>query len=113
MDEDNTILEIPRGDTFKFTVTYIVDEIITSLANYDMRMGIKKNENDTAALMQATATITTPSSGVGSFELTPDQTNLPSGNYFYDVRIKNRVTGEKYTIVDSERCVIKPTIVDI
>ena len=78
------------------------DGDLVDLTGYTMKMCIKKEAEDTDANAIAgpiTATISDPTSGVGSFSLTTTHTNVSAEEYTYDVKIENASTGKVYTVV--------------
>jgi len=94
-------IEIYRGDTRTITVT--VKNSAGSLVNltgYTMRMTVKsdKTSADSAAIISKTATITDPTTGVGTFALTVTDTTQTAGIYYYDVQISNS-TPSVYTVI--------------
>lgn len=82
-------IEIVRLSTPTFTVTVLDNGVAMDLTGYTMTLTVKKNKDDldSAALLQTTATISTPATGIGIFSLTRTQTTIPPGLWYYEVQI--------------------------
>ena len=97
-------LEIYRGDTLTITVTVTDDEgDAFDLTSYTMKLTVKNNSQDTdanALIGPITATISAPTTGVGSIAISAVQSAVDIGEYVYDIQINNSTTDVK-TIVKS------------
>jgi len=89
-----TNIIISRGDTpsFEVSVTDNTLESAFNLTDYTMRLTVKNNPEDTdedAIIGPIEATIVSPTTGVGLFELTAENTDVEAKDYYYDVQIDN------------------------
>ena len=96
-------IEIVRRNTFALSLTVSDSEgTVVDLSGYSMKMTVKRNSEDTdanAIIGPVTATISSPTTGVGAIALTSAQTNIPSGEYFYDVKIENAGVTDRHTVL--------------
>jgi len=102
---ENEII-IYKGNAFTLPVT-VTDEdgLAFNLTGYTMKMSVKENYADTdanAKIGPLTATVTTPTSGIGTFTITTAHTaNLENRSYVYDVElVKSETVGEVTTITE-------------
>lgn len=91
-----------RGDTDEITVT-VVDGNgdVFNLTNFTMKLTVKNNatDNDTDAVIgPLTATISTPTSGIGVISISTTNSNISQGKYVYDVQINNGTSVVKTVI---------------
>jgi len=84
-------ITIFKGDSRTITVTVTnSDGDAFDLTSYAMVMTVKENKTDAdPGIFQSTATISTPTSGVGVFTITKTNTAQTVGDYFYDVQISD------------------------
>tara|TARA_B100001094_G_C18142049_1_gene778466 strand:+ start:785 stop:1126 length:342 start_codon:yes stop_codon:yes gene_type:complete len=83
-------LRVERGSTFSSDVTVKdSDGTVFNLTGYSASASLAKGFDDSFyGRTSFTCTITTPTSGIITLELTADQTNaLESGRYVYDLEI--------------------------
>lgn len=79
---------ITSGDTVPLTFTIVDDDNNAyDLTGFTMTMTIKKNKADTTNSYQGTATISTPSSGIGTLTISASDSVLTPGISYYDVQI--------------------------
>jgi hypothetical protein len=93
------MMTIVQGDTHNFTVT-VQDSFgtIFNLNGYTMTFTARNMYSKSVIAITKDATISAPASGVGSFTLTPADTDIAVGNYIYDVQIFDGGSN-KYTVV--------------
>ena len=98
-------ITIFRGDTATITVTVVdTDGTAFYLTNYTMKLTSKRTsqEVDGSALIgPITATISSPTTGIGSIALTVTNTDIDPGEHVYDVQINNSTTDVK-TVISSK-----------
>ena len=85
-------MDITQGDTHSFYVTVKdANDVLLDLTGYTMTFTAKDSPYDTDgnSFIQENAVISTPSSGVGTFVLTPTVTNITVGDYYFDVQISD------------------------
>ena len=103
----NTIT-IYRGDTLSLPVTVTNDDSTAfNLTGYVMKLTVKRQKDDAdsaAVIATKTATISVPSSGIGTFSFSTTETNLAAGKYYYDVQISTPITVPTFvrTIIEDE-----------
>ena len=96
-------LRVERGSTFSSDVTVKdSDGVVFDLTGYSATASLAKGyDNSFYDRTSFTCTITTPTTGVITLELTADQTNaLESGRYVYDLEVTNNSTGDVQRIVE-------------
>jgi len=102
-------MELVRGDTKNF---YVVvkdqDGNIFDLNGYTMTFTARSSYSSDEIAITATATISSPSSGRGDFELTTDDTDILEGIYKYDVQIDGG--GKRYTVVRNQELEVTPGV---
>lgn len=100
-------MKITRGDTKKFYVL-VVDELdaIFDLTGYDMVFTARASLSSVTPAITSTATITA-AAGRGDFKILPSETDIPEGEYRYDVQISSG-TDDKYTVVENQKLTIGP-----
>lgn len=95
-----TNLEIKRGDTKTYTLTFTNnDNILINLTGYTVFFTVKENINDVDSLAKISKTITThsaPTIGVTELVLSATENNLV-GHYLYDIQVKDPL-GEIETV---------------
>lgn len=84
--------ELIRGDSRTIKVTFKdADGALYDLTGATAYLTINRNgkpTSDTTAALQKTETdIENPTSGIVSFKLSPTDTNLTPGNYWFDVQL--------------------------
>ena len=82
-------LRVERGSTFTSDVTVKdSDGVVFDLTGYSATASLANYDSSFYDRTSFTCTITTPTTGVITLELTADQTNaLESGRYVYDLEI--------------------------
>lgn len=93
----------PRVSVFRKDTMAVYD-----LTGFTMTMCVKRNPVDTdanALIATQTATIANPSIGVGVFTFSTSLTNIPGGEYWYDVRISDGTN--QYVVVGPSRFIVK------
>lgn len=88
---ESPTLQVPRGDDVPLSVTFtnMQDEAI-DISSSTVFFTVKKNldDADDAALIKVEQTEhDAPSDGKTIIELSNTNTNLPTGNYFYDLQL--------------------------
>lgn len=106
------MIVIPRSNTYFGRIT-LTDGANTVLLDSTDKMifAVKKKPNDEneEALIKKTITSDREIEGGYGFELTPEETDLPAGTYFYDVGIQ-RANGEFYHVTQPDRFIIKQSV---
>lgn len=92
-------LNIYKNNTPTIPVSVTSAGVAFDLTGYTMKIIIKKTQTDSTPVAMKQATITTPATGEGSIVLTKEQTNIPVGEYWYEIRIFNVTTGDDQTVV--------------
>lgn len=90
---------ITQGDTYNFTVP-VTDSngVVFDLTGYSMKMTVKESSGKTEIELEKDATISSPTTGVGSFSLTPEDTTIAVKKYRYDIQISDG-SANIYTVV--------------
>ena len=99
-------LQIVRGNTQTVTCTVRdPDQNLLNITGYTPRMTVKlrQPDNDAAAMFQLTGTISDQVTHKGecTFALTPTQTTLQPGKYYYDVSISRASPLDVKTVIPS------------
>lgn len=104
-------IEVVRQNTRSLTINVLdSDGTIVDLSGFAMLMTVKKQAEDTdanAIIGPITATITSPTTGIGIIDLTSVHTDVVAREYIYDIQIDdgtNRFTivgPSKFTIIEN------------
>lgn len=93
-----------RGDTVSLTLTFTASGVVQNIAGWTIWLTLKSSANDpdSAAALQKTATISGDgSTGIATIELSPAETALLLGTYYYDIQYKTGAGAIK-TILDGK-----------
>lgn len=86
-------LEIHKGDSCNIAVTITdSDSQAVNIDGFQFWITVKKLPSlpDSAALIQKTvSSFPTPANGQFSFSLSPTDTSIPVGEYYYDIQMKD------------------------
>ena len=74
------------GDTIYFTIKTSIDDVV---------------DDSTALVKKDITTHSDPTNGVSVIQLSPTDTNIKPGNYFFDIQIK-RVSGQVITLINDK-----------
>ena len=88
-----------KNDTKTITCTVTSGGTAKDLTDYTMKMTLKVNKADIEYVLQKTATISAPLTGVGIFDISSTDSALTARTYYYDVEIYNSTTGDKKTVI--------------
>lgn len=84
-------LKINRGTTYSITYNHIFNDVATSLVGSTVRFTIKSTEYDTDAddsdALVAKNVTNGTSGGVATITLSPTETYITPGKYFYDIKV--------------------------
>lgn len=111
----DTDLTTVRGDTKKFSVyAKDSDSQAFDLTGYTMTFTAKSltSLTDSEAEIQVDATISSVSSGIGAFTLSPTNTAVAIASYFYDIQISDG-SANVYTLVDGTFTVTQDVTLDV
>lgn len=100
-------LTIYQGDTRIYEMSFVEDSAPMDITGWYVYMNIKANKNPDAVPL-VTKTVTShydPEGGLTKIELTPPNTDLTPGLYFYDVRYKD-ADGKVVTILNGRFTVL-------
>lgn len=89
-DVDGNAVDLTGGTLF-FTVKNTIDDV-----------------DDDALISKEITTFSAPTTGVATVTLTPTETDLPAGNYFYDVQFKS--SGNVISSSFRDYLVVKPDV---
>lgn len=106
------MIVIPRSNTYFGRITLTDGTNTVLLAGTDkMIFAVKKNPDDEneEVLIKKIITSDREIEGGYGFELTPGETDLSPGTYFYDVGIQ-RENGEFYHVTQPDRFIIKQSV---
>jgi len=101
-----------KGDTYIFNVTVKdSDGVVFDLTGYTMMFTVKDTltKLDSEAQISKSATISAPATGVGSFELSPTDTDIDVGTYHYDVQISDG-SSNVYTVIKDSELTVTPQV---
>lgn len=103
-------IEIVRKTTLNLraTITRSDTGAAYDLTGFTMSMTVKKNVTDTdtnAIITTQNATIASPTSGIGVFTIAAGSTNIPGGEYWYDIRITDGTN--QYVVVGPAKFIVK------
>jgi hypothetical protein len=89
-----TSIELNRGETKSILVTIKKDSVAQDITDYEITFSVKKSindldEDDNNALIKKELSKTDPESGEARLDLTSEDTFLPNGKYYYDIKIKH------------------------
>lgn len=99
----NANMEVKKGDTKPLTL-YFTNENKTAIAitGWTIFFTVKKeidDIDDDAVIKKTITNHTDPENGKSELKLSSSDTNIDSGNYLYDIQIKNTL-GEIRTILE-------------
>lgn len=95
-------IKIFRRDTTSINVGPIQDDdgVIKDITDFTVTLTVKKTNTEIAdaqALMQVFGTIVSGVGGTARIDISATNSNIPAGNYFYDIQINDDTT-EVYTV---------------
>ena len=100
-------ITIPKGTTYAITFTYKRDGVAADLTGATVYFTIKSAEfdsdaDDSDALIKKDVTVHTDAeSGETEITLSPTDTNVVPGDYFYDIKVKE-ADGDVYKAVEGK-----------
>lgn len=102
------ISDINRGRTHSVNVTFKVNKIAVDITGYTFNFMAKASisDADSAAVIDKSGTISDAANGVFNISLTPTDTNIPAGRYFYEVTATNGTA--VYTVEKDQMKVYEP-----
>jgi hypothetical protein len=91
-----------RKDTFIRTLSF-KDSLgaAINLTGANVKFTIKTNVSDTNPLLQATAVVPSPATGVGTVTFTAAQMDLAEGVYWYDIQLTDAASTVTTVLKDS------------
>lgn len=100
-----TNITLKRGDTFNRPIFLNIGGVGVDITGYTFYFTVKRFKDnvldDLTALIKKDITIfTEPLNGKFLLELSPTDTDIPQGEYFYDLQYKN-ASGDIKTIVEN------------
>ena len=103
-------IEIVRGatETFAITITGANNALYALASGEVLVFGVKKNPAKDAELL-IKKTVTSGNNGVYTIKISPEDTSeLPFGNYFYDVGVKSG--NDFYPVIEASQFVIRMNV---
>lgn len=99
-------INVFRGDTDTIYATvYDSENVLYDLTDHDVTLVVKNNNSETP-LLEKTATVSVPTSGVATFSLTTTDTDFEPGKYKYGIII-NKGTDIVKTVISSSFSVLE------
>jgi len=96
-------MEIVKRNTRTLVIVVTDDTgVVQDITGFTMKLTVKKNSQDEdseAVIGPVSATITDPVGGEGNIALTAIHTNIPEGEYIYDIKIQNADESSRHTVV--------------
>ncbi|HQO99303.1 MAG TPA: BppU family phage baseplate upper protein [Caldisericia bacterium] len=108
-------IEIPKG-TYKLITVTVTDDSGSAydLTNFNAYLGVKTSGATSTQLISETGVISSPDTGVITFTLTADQTNITAGSYLYDVKIQHKTSSNVvFSVIDKASFKILDSITNI
>jgi len=106
----SNVLSLMRGDnlSIRCIVKSYSTGAVVNITNYTPYLTVKRNpvDDDPEALFQILGTLTTPASGICTFEITKFQTTIQPGIYYYDITLFDANDNVK-TVVPTSQFIIE------
>ena len=101
-----TNLEIRRGDTHTFTLSFVIDSTVLPIIGYKVYFTVKRYSwliDDQAAISIDITDLFDPAGGIAKINLVPNDTkDLDPGIYLYDIQIRKNDLTTILTILNGE-----------
>ena len=101
---ERTNLEITRKSTKAYTIKFYKEGAPTDITGWIIYFTIKANVDDTdlnAKLRKRITEHLNATEGIAVVELTPEDTNITSGNYYYSIDYKDTDDNEDIVVIGS------------
>lgn len=104
-------IRIYRGDSLELSVpvTYQSDGTAFDLTGYTAKFTAKSvpSKADSTAAISVDGTISSPSTGIITFSIAPDDTDINPGVYWYDVQIVDTGNSKVFTVVKDKLTIVE------
>lgn len=105
----SNVIRLMRGDNLsvRCTVKSYSTGAAVNITGYTPYLTVKRNpvDDDPEAIFQILGTLTTPTSGVCTFDITKFQTTIQPGTYYYDITLYDASDNVK-TVVPTDKFII-------